>query len=155
MDEQQYKSTYQNINPHRCVFEKAINSRVCNCCKARRFNLADREGVACNSKNGLNRCTQLICLLREKARFALQRKEVDQVLGHAQEIKIQNGGLLGLQSQIQGADPEKVEDIDTLLTIAEDKFQIIDDFPYSQIMQIISTYKIRKRRDHSKSKKQK
>ncbi len=46
MDEKHYKETYSNINPNRCVFEKSINSRICNCNKSQRFNLADREGVA-------------------------------------------------------------------------------------------------------------
>ena len=149
MDEQQYKSTYQNINPQRCVFEKAINSRVCNCSKACRFNLADREGVACNSSISLNRCSQLIEILRKKARFALQRTEVNQALAHAQEIKIQNGGLLGLQFQVREIQQESVNDIDCLISDAENMFNKLDDFPYSQIMQVISNYQIRKSRRHS------
>ncbi len=145
MDEKQYKETYSNINPNRCVFEKAINSRACNCSKSQRFNLADREGVACTSKSSLNRCGQIITHLHSNARFAIQRIDV-QALGHAQEIKIQNGGLLGLQKQLIDEEAEKVEDIDAVITDAEKKFINIEDFPYSKIVQVISAYLIRPKR---------
>ena len=48
MEEDEYRSRYAEINEHRCVFEKAINARRCNCSKSRRFMLAGREGVACD-----------------------------------------------------------------------------------------------------------
>lgn len=152
MDEQQYKATYDSINPHRCVFEKAINSRVCNCSKSQRFNLADREGVACESTHGLERCNHLLTKLRKNARFVLQRIDVNQTLGHAEEIKVQNGGLLGLQAVVDIATDSKVEDIDMMITMAEEKFNNLENFPYSQIMQIITTYNFRKHRKKSKPK---
>ena len=150
MDEFHYRSTYSDINPQRCVFEKAINSRVCNCSKSQRFNLADREGVACVSTDALQRCEKLIQQLHTNARFALQRLNVDR-LGHAQEIKIQNGGLLGLQEQLKEAKSNNIEDIDMLLVNAEKKYKDIESFPYSNIMQKISAYEIRAKR---KTKKQ-
>ncbi len=147
MDEQLYKDTYKNINPHRCVFEKAINSRVCNCYKSQRFNLADREGVACNSATALDRCETFISLLRENARFALQQVETSQKLPHAQEIKIQNGGLIGLQSHISELKTETIENIHALLLTAEKKYIKLNKIPYSKIMQTVSSYSIRKRRN--------
>ena len=149
MDEKLYKSTYSEINPQRCVFEKSINSRVCNCKQAQRFNLADREGVACTSKLCLKRCKQLLTHLHNNSRFTLQRLEVNE-LGHAQEIKIQNGGLLGLQSQLVSEEKDKVEDINAIITEAEKLFQSLDDFPYSKIMQVISAYRIRPKRGRLK-----
>lgn len=149
MDEKHYKETYSNINPNRCVFEKAINSRVCNCIKSQRFNLADREGVACTSKSSLFRCGQVFAYLHDNARFTLQRIDV-QMLGHAQEIKIQNGGLLGLQKQLIDEEVEKVEDIDAVITEAEKKYIRVEDFPYSSIVQVISAYHIRPKRTRIK-----
>ena len=151
MDEQHYRNTYSSINPQRCVFEKAINSRVCNCAKSQRFNLADREGVACNSANALKRCTQLSQHLHSNARFTLKRTDVQQ-LGHAQEIKIQNGGLIGLQAELSNSDDQKVDDIDSIVSDAEKKYGDVEKFPYLQIMQIISTYRIRARKSKRKNK---
>jgi hypothetical protein len=147
MDEKHYRKTYSSINPQRCVFEKAINSRVCNCNKSQRFNLADREGVACSSKARLNRCALLLTHLHSNARFVLQRLEVTK-LGHTQEIKIQNGGLLGLQKEFSSE--EIVENIDAVITSAENKFNSIEEFPYSKIMQVISAYRIRPKRNRLK-----
>ena len=155
MDEQEYKTTYNSINPQRCIFEKAINSRVCNCSKAQRFNLADREGVACISVYGRERCSQLISMLRKNARFALQRLNLNEALAHAGEIKIQNGGLLGLQSHVKNHTDQTVEDIDALISITEDKYKSLENLPYSQLMQIITSYQIRNRRKQSRPKKQK
>lgn len=152
MDEQQYKSTYSHINPKQCVFEKAINSRVCNCVKSQRFNLADREGVACNSAQGLERCSMLISQLRNNARFVFQRTEASQVLPHAQEIKIQNGGLIGLQSLLHKDAKSNVEDIDGLLTLLVNKYEHFDQIPYSQLMHSISSYQARSRRKKSDKK---
>jgi hypothetical protein len=157
MDEKHYKQTYTNINPNRCVFEKAINSRVCNCNISQRFNLADREGVACTSKSSLDRCTSIINRLHENARFVLQRMDV-KTLGHAQEIKIQNGGLLGLQYQLIDDEAQnvkdnvkdKVNDIDAVITAAEKKYISIDEFPYSKIVQVINEYSIRPKRTRLK-----
>lgn len=149
MDEKHYKETYSNINPNRCVFEKSINSRICNCSKSQRFNLADREGVACTSNTSLDRCCQLITQLHNNARFALQRLDVNE-LGHAQEIKIQNGGLLGLQGQLNGKTQDRVENIDAIITDAERIFHSIENFPYSKIMQIISAYRIRPKKVRAK-----
>ena len=156
MDEKHYKETYSTINPNQCVFEKAINSRICNCSKSQRFNLADREGVACNSNVGLARCNKLIVLLHSNARFALQRLDVDN-LGHAQEIKIQNGGLLGLQNEMSlqsllaVEEKDRVTDIDTIIVSAEKKYTSIENFPYSNIMQVINTYSIRPNRVRRKA----
>jgi len=153
MDEKHYKETYSNINPNRCVFEKAINSRICNCNQSQRFNLADREGVACSSKTRLARCSQLINHLHNKARFALRRLDVNE-LGHAQEIKIQNGGLLGLQNQFFDEETVKIDDIDALITRGEQKFTNLEDFPYSEMVQVISAYRIRPKRVRHKDKKE-
>lgn len=153
MDEHQYKTTYNSVNPHRCVFEKAINSRICNCSKAQRFNLADREGVACTSVHRLERCNRLLTEFRKKARFALQRVEVSQTLAHTEEIKIQNGGMLGLQAQVEKNQSPTVRDIDSLIDRAERQFNGMDGFPYSQLMQGIIAYQIRNRRHKSRTKK--
>ena len=155
MDEHQYKTTYQSINPNRCVFEKAINSRICSCSRSHRFNLADREGVACNSLPRLERCNRLLTELRKKARFTLRRTDVSQTLAHTEEIKIQNGGMLGLQWQVDQNDAPTVKDIDSLIHRAESQFDGINGFPYSQLMQGIIAYRIRSRRHKTRTRKEK
>ncbi len=79
----------------------------------------------------------------------MQRLDVKE-LGHAQEIKIQNGGLLGLQGQLNSKTQDRVKNIDSVISDAEKIFQSIENFPYSKIMQVISAYRIRPKRVRGK-----
>ena len=145
MDEQEYKSTYHSVNPTRCVFEKAINSRVCNCSKSVRFNLADREGVSCNSNTAQERCQELLRTLRENSRFVLQLSTPDDKLSHNADIKIQNGGMKGVAKLVQASEVDE-QDIFTLINSAVDEYQSIDALPYQTIIREISSYQVRRRR---------
>ena len=144
MDETEYRTTYQDINPTRCVYEKSINSRVCNCSLAKRFNLADREGVSCNLPQAQKICVELIQVLREKARFTLQQTSIDGPLPHNAEIKIQNGGVKGLVKLIDTPTCTE-QDIYRVLDTAIKKYQSLDQLPYSDIMQEIAAYQGRRR----------
>ncbi len=149
MDETEYHSTYQDINPIRCVFEKAVNSRVCNCSQSVRFNLADREGVSCQSKDAQQACTEILTSLRENARFAIQQKSIDGQLPHNAEIRIQNGAVKGLV-KILNIDGLDEQDIYTVFKLAKEKYKSIDRLPYSELMQEISAYQVRRARQKKK-----
>lgn len=146
MDENEYRSTYQDVNPIRCVYEKAINSRICNCSKSTRFNLADREGVSCNSASAQRLCAELLNILREKARFTLQQGQTEAKLPHNAEMKIQNGGIKGIAKLI---DDEKInqDDIALVISSALIQFESITALPFSEIMRDISAHQSRKRRN--------
>lgn len=145
MDEREYKSTYKSINPTRCVFEKAINSRVCNCSKSVRFNLADREGVSCNLAAAQDRCRQLLQTLRDNSRFALQLSSLEEPLSHNADIRIQNGGIKGV-AKLANADGVDESDIYTLIESVMKQYQSIETLPYQAIVREISSYQVRRRR---------
>jgi hypothetical protein len=150
MDEQQYRDTYHAVNDRRCVFEKTINSRRCTCKQSRRFHLADREGIACRSASGNALCRELLDHMRSKARFALHLTSADGPLPHAREIKVQTGGLLGLQGLLH---PEKsgADNIDNalgLIDAALTEFGSLERLPYDIIIQAIVKFEGRKKRSH-------
>lgn len=164
MDEKEYRSAYDDINPLRCVFEKAINSRSCNCSRAVRFNLADREGVSCQDENAQKNCVNLLGLLRDNGRFLLQQTSIDGQLPHNAEIKIQNGGVRGLLSVVSksantatmssqhaaqntsSSAPLNEDDIAGLVTAAVQQYQSLEQLPYSEIMQVVSAFRTRPKR---------
>ncbi len=150
MDENQYRSVYRTVNQRKCVFEKAITARRCNCSCSRRFNLADREGVACDSARRYEDCLKLLLQLRQNASFALRITHIDGQLPHANEIRVQAGGLSGLQEVVLKEDPTAPDmtDIDGLLGAAEHQFGPIEDFPYTEIIKAITSFKGRQRRKH-------
>ena len=149
MDEKEYRSAYQNLNPIRCVFEKAINSRICNCSQSTRFNLADREGVSCNSASGQQQCTQVLATLRENAKFVLQQKSIDGQLPHNSEIKIQNGGVKGIVKVLKDTSTNE-NDIYNVLNAASKEFTSIDLLPFNNIIQEISSYQGRRKNKREK-----
>jgi len=146
VEEDQYRNTYRNVNERRCVFEKAILSRRCDCMCATRFYLADREGIACDASSAHNRCGHLIRLLRENAKFALKVTAIQGELPHAKEIKVQNGGLLGLQHLLRpDLTAENVIDVSGLATLGERTFGSLEKFPYREIVKSIVAFEGRRR----------
>ena len=152
MDETEYRQTYRAVNEQRCIFEKAINARRCTCSLSQRFNLADREGVACSSAAGANRCKHLLELLRKNAKFALQMTNVPGPLPHAKEVKVQIGGLLGLQKLLDPSllDEALVHDINGLAETALQQYQTLENLPYSEIVKSVVTFEGRPRRQSRK-----
>jgi len=151
MDEDIYRATYYQLNKRRCIYEKAINSRVCTCKKSNQFNLADREGVACTSPAGQMMCKQLVDRFRRNARFSLGLTRIEGPLPHAREIKVQNGGLLGLQKLILGKpnaskDLDKVDNIYGLVAQAINCYGDIDRLPFNEIVKSVVNYGARRRR---------
>ena len=154
MDEQEYRDTYHSVNDRRCVFEKTINSRRCTCSKSRRFHLADREGIACRSASANALCRELLDNMRSKARFALHQTSASGPLPHAREIKVQTGGMLGLQAV---SFPEKVgnthvENIIGTIDKALQEYRSLDDLPYDVIVQAIVKFEGRPRRSRTDRK---
>ncbi|NOZ38498.1 MAG: hypothetical protein GXP11_10660 [Gammaproteobacteria bacterium] len=148
MDEEQYRTMYCSLNEQQCVFEKTINARRGNCSCSLRFNLADREGVACNAAESYEHCLALLQQLRKNAGFALHLTHIDNRLPHANEIKLQVGGLSGLQDVVLKGDPSalNMNDINGLLGAAMQQFGRIEDLPYTEIIKSIVHFKGRQRR---------
>lgn len=148
MEEDEYRHTYRDINPLKCVFEKSINTRRCQCSLSERFNLADREGVRCTVELAQKRCTTLLSIMRDKALFAMRLTKIDGPLPHGKEIKVQVGGLLGLEKLLHPNSIESatISDIQALLNEAIETYQNIESFPFSELVQDIVKFEARTRR---------
>jgi hypothetical protein len=148
MEEQEYRDTYNSFNERRCVFEKTINSRRCSCAKSMRFHLADREGIACKSASGNALCIELLNTMRHNARFALHLTSADAPLPHAKEIKVQTGGLLGLQGLLypDKAEATNIDNVIGLIDLAMQQYGRLQDLPYAAIVQAIVRFQGRRKR---------
>ena len=149
MEESEYKSTYNEIARIRCEFEKALTNNKARCAYARHFWLADREGYACKARESSARCRELVAKLRENARFALKLPQTGDRLPHNMEIRVQAGGLLGISSALGCRDPDRVNDIHDLLDQVTAEFGGLDRLPYDRIVQSISAYRGRQRRNRN------
>jgi len=147
MEEQEYRDAYNSVNERRCVFEKTINSRRCSCEKSMRFHLADREGIACKSASGNALCIELLNSMRRNARFALHLTSAEAPLPHAKEIRVQTGGLLGLQGLLHPdkAEAANIDNVIGLIDLAMQQYGRLQDLPYTVIVQAIVRFQGRRK----------
>lgn len=141
MDEDQYRSVYREINQQRCVFEKALVNRRCDCSRKQLFLLATREGMACQSAESLARCEVFLSTLRQAARFALHEVTIEGPLPHNKELKVQAGGCLALHTHLfpeQATTP--TVDIAALIHIALERYSQLENLPYSELVRGIVHY---------------
>lgn len=173
MDEDQYRSTYKEMNPNRCYFEKLLLLRYGNCIEAKKLFLAEREAYACNSEKAQQQCLQILERLRANARFALQITQVDGQLPHAKEIKVQVGGLFGLQQLLADENPTQtdvlndddakfgeqaqkqapIENILATINEAVRQFNDLDSIPYNEVVKSIINFKLPDRKRKKKRSK--
>jgi len=146
MEEDEYRTIYQQFNQTRCAFEKAILSRRCACELAHKFNLAEREGVACQTESKQKRCQTFLQQCREKALFALKLTQPGGALPHAREIRVQLGGLNGLSELLGSTPPEAINNIDDLLISAEQRYPDFQELPYELLIRAIMRIQGRQRR---------
>ncbi len=148
MEEAEFRKTYNEIRELACPFEKALLSRQCNCAMARRFNLAEREGISCTAWKARRDCDALLALLRDKARFALGLTAVSGQLPHAKEIKLQMGSLTSLQQVVpeNKLPASRMKDIHALIATAREQFGSLERLPFSAIMKAVAAYQGRRRR---------
>ena len=138
MDENAYRQVLSTSIARPCPFEKSILTRCAACSRAEKHNVAEREIVACNDDASMASCVALHDALRHNFTFALHRRDVDGPLPHAQEMRIQCGGLKALQFTLDGS--AEVSDVAGLVWQARQKYGELPDYPYSRIVQLANVY---------------
>lgn len=143
MDETEFRDAYHHLNQTRCTYEKAIMSGRCACRFSQKMNIAEREAVTC--QNGLMRdwCNETLQRLTDKARFSL-RAQMTQVLTHAQAMKVQVGGIQGIQKwYAANHDGDSEQDISQLVFALHEHEDFHSRFPSDEVIQSIVSFKVR------------
>lgn len=146
MDEDAFRAARAELSPVPCMFEKALLSRCADCSQAQRRNIAEREAVACRSIIAQTQCGELRALLRANSAFSL-KMIADAPIPHAKDIKVQCGGLLGLQTQLgveAGYPP--IANVYALVVAAAKRYGSFEQLPYGEIVQSVVAYEPRRRR---------
>ncbi len=143
MDESAYGTVAGGINRSPCVFERALLAGCAACPRVRRHALAERETLACTDPAAQAGCRDFLALLRENSSFALKLSRVDQRLPHAMELKLQCGGLHGLQQALD--DTAAAPEVHALIERAQARYGSLAEAPYSRIIQGVAAWSGRKR----------
>ena len=144
MDEIAFMHALGSVNPKPCAFGKVILSRHCKCSKVVKRYAAEREMVSCTVDADRLKCGDLLDILRQNSAFALKLTHVTPPLPHGPEMRVQVGGLQGLQAEVDGSD--EVLDVSALVAAALLKFGNFEDFPFSKIVQSVVSCEVRKKR---------
>lgn len=125
-----------------CVFAHALRSRTAVCALSERQALAERDLLVCTHPVARTHCGTLAELLHERARFALRLPPPGRPLVHAQALRLQCGGLAGVQASLG----EAVPDVHRMIGQAQDSHGSLTELPWSQIVPVIVAWQPRQRR---------
>lgn len=108
-----------------------------------------REGpdIGCNSPELNELCKN--CFENLKSRALPEMGYTDDLTSMPASAlqKIQYGGLLGLQACVENeAGSETVKNVAALIEKAIDKYESVDQFPFNQCLDTITSYKLKRRR---------
>ena len=125
-----------------CVFAKALLAKAAVCELAERRALAEREIIECPSPVARTNCATLAALLHERARFALRLPSSGRPLLHAQALRLQCGGLLGLQRALDA--PRA--DVHRMVGAAQDRHGSLTELPWASIVQVLAQWRAQRPR---------
>lgn len=140
MDEAAYRRTRAQANSLPCVFQGALQARGATCELMAQRSLAEREVLACTRPTAHINCETLLNLFHERATFPL-RLQPGVPLTHATELRLQNGGLLGLQKALGAPDA----DVHLMVQQAQTVHGGLTELPWAEIVDSIKAWQPRRR----------
>jgi hypothetical protein len=144
MDEAAYRHTREQaggaLHNLPCVFQGALQARCASCELVAKRSLAEREVLACTLPTAHLNCETLINLFHERATFPL-RLHPGAPLTHATELRLQSGGLLGLQKVLAAARA----DVHQMVLQAQADHGSLTELPWTQIVEHIVAWQPRRR----------
>lgn len=127
-----------------CPFSATLVKNDFNCCHADHVVRRGGAEIACKSADTHVECCALHRQIRSNALEALGLEDDLLSLPHSVLVKIQFGGLLGLQA-VMGSEAAVVADIAALVMTARHSYANFDHIPYAKISSTISDYKLPRR----------
>jgi hypothetical protein len=133
------------MEEHKCPFSTPLVTRQFGCTHAREVIHRGGTEINCMDVGAHTRCTHLFQCLKLAALPAFGVEDDLLSMPHSVIVKIQYGGLLGLQrllkSEAQVA--ERVEDVQAL--VAEASLRYSGEIPCAPLVDVITSFKTRAR----------
>jgi hypothetical protein len=130
-----------------CPFGATLVSENFGCRNAAAIVRRGGAEIGCTSDAAHARCRTLFRKLKETALPAFGVADDLLQMPHSVLVKIQYGGLLGLQRIVDPAlQAGAIEDVDRLVTSAAEHFPSLEDIPYAELCDDIIGYRLPRRR---------
>jgi hypothetical protein len=130
---------------HKCPFSGTLVSELFACSMAMTVVRRGGPEVACTSDTGHARCESLFQQMKRAALPAFGVEDDLLTMPHSVLLKIQHGGLLGLQRILDETTATTVADIHGLCERALRRYQEAARVPYQSFVQDMTTYTLRRR----------
>ena len=131
----------------KCAFSGALMGKQYGCQYALEVTRREGPSIACSSEKMQMKCAILMDELKAAALPHFGYEDDLTQMPHSVLMKIQSGGLAGLQKHLQDATNMKaVENIEQLVIDAEKRYGELSAVPFSKFVQDIVDFKLRRRR---------
>jgi len=128
-----------------CPFRKTILGGGCQCSQAAMSHLPTGCSVTCASLDAFGQCGQFLDHLINAAQFALHYVDGTESLTHGKLLKVQHGGLKGLQALVNDSE-QTIEDIHGLLNKAIARYGEIEAIPAESLLPYIKAHENKRRK---------
>ena len=133
---------------HKCAFNTTLITGQFACAKGQQVSRRGGPDVACLSEEAHKHCEGLFLRMKDVALPAFGVEDDLLSMPHSVLVKIQFGGLLGLQRILDGsvAVPSEVKNICGLVERALGRHGSLDAIPYTAFVEDMISYKLKRRR---------
>lgn len=129
----------------RCAFSHTLITSQFGCEMAQQVTRRGGPDIACTAAAAHRRCEQLFERMKTAALPAFGVEDDLLSMPHSVLVKIQFGGLLGLQRLVDGATVAEVKNIHALAQRAASKYGDLEAVPCSELVPDMTGYKLRRR----------
>jgi hypothetical protein len=132
-------------SPH-CVFRKPVMGSGFSCPHASLCHTPMGCSVLCADLDAYDRCNDLLEVLTETGRFALSYTPGTDSYTHGKLMKVQHGGLIGLNRALRPEQPASpVQDIAALVELADAVERRDEELPLQEIINEMRHWQNRRR----------
>jgi hypothetical protein len=127
-----------------CPFSATLVKRDFNCTHADHVVRRGGAEIACQSIEVHAECCAIHAKIRQRALSAMGLEDDLLTVPHAVLVKIQYGGLLGLQAVMENQ-IEVTDDIAALISRVRQRYADLDTLPFESINSMIESYRLSRR----------
>ena len=131
-----------------CPFTAPLVKKDFQCPQADEVIRRGGSEIACKNLASHSQCTKMHTQVKLSALAAMDLEDDLLTVPHNTLVKIQYGGLLGLQAMMspEKANSSQVENIETLIAQAESTYGDLANVPLETIIEFIANFKTQRRR---------
>lgn len=135
------------MEEYKCAFSNTLVTNQFGCAQGEPVARRGGPDVACRSDEAHRRCEKLFAQMKSAALPAFGAEDDLLAMPHSVLVKIQFGGLLGLQRILQAdtGGSGEVKNIHALVTQAVERYHGVEAIPCPELVTDMTAYKLRRR----------